>query len=58
MSKAFMEEKDIASFNNEIECLLRWHKKSHPALLQMYHYFEDTQRYMLVTDLCEGGELF
>ena len=24
----------------------------------MYHYFEDPKRLLLVTDICEGGEVF
>ena len=58
MMKDFMEPKDKKSFKNEIECLLKWADKPHPSLVQMYHYFEDTRRFLLVTDLCEGGDFF
>ena len=54
ISKAYMEEKDIASFQNEVSCL---QELDHPSILKMYHFFEDPKRYLLVTDLCEGGEL-
>lgn len=30
----------------------------HPSILDVYHYFEDTKRFMLVTELCSKGELF
>ena len=30
----------------------------HPCILKCVHYFEDPKRFMLITDLCEGGELF
>lgn len=29
----------------------------HPNILKCVHFFEDEKRYMLITDLCEGGEL-
>lgn len=31
---------------------------NHPNILQMFHYFEDHKRYMLVEDVVEGTELF
>ena len=31
---------------------------SHPNILKLFHYFDDEKRYLLVTELCEGGELF
>jgi len=40
-----MEEKDLQSFHNEVECMI---KLSHPSILKMYHYFEDPKRYLLV----------
>ena len=58
MNKAFMEENDIKGFRNEVSCLLKWRDDPHPSLLQMYHYFEDPKRLLLVTDICDGGELF
>ena len=55
LSKAYMEEKDFNFFANEVACL---YKLDHPSILKMYHYFEDPKRYLLITDLCEGGELY
>ena len=55
LSKAYMEERDILSFQNEVECM---YKLQHPSILKMYHYFEDPKRYLLVQDIIEGGELY
>jgi len=53
-----MDKKEWDFFRNEIECLQKWKDRPHPNLLQMYHYFEDPKRLLLVTDICEGGEVF
>jgi len=34
------------------------YKLKHPSILKMYHYFEDPKRYLLVQDICSGGELY
>ena len=33
-------------------------KLDHPNILRMYEIFEDHKRYYVVTDICQGGELF
>jgi len=30
----------------------------HPNILKLYEFFQDAKRYFLVTELCNGGELF
>ena len=50
-----MEEKDVKSFQQEVSCL---YGLDHPNILKLYHYFEDDKRYMIVTELIEGKELF
>jgi len=30
----------------------------HPNILKLYEFFQDQKRYFLVTELCNGGELF
>ena len=30
----------------------------HPSIVNMFHYFEDTKRYLLISEYCKGGELF
>ena len=47
--------KNAASFLNEIEILKL---VDHPHIIRMYEWFEDPQNIYIVTDLCEGGELF
>lgn len=32
--------------------------KDHPNVIKLYEYFEDDNNVYLVTELCEGGELF
>lgn len=55
LSKAYMESKEIESFKNEVGCM---YQLKHPNILTMYEYFEDPKRYLLVTDICKGGDLF
>lgn len=33
-------------------------KLDHPNILHMYESYECEKRYYIVTDICEGGELF
>lgn len=40
---------------NEIEILKTL---DHPNILKLYEFFQDHKRYFLVTELCNGGELF
>ena len=58
LSKSHMEDKDVKSFQNEVGCLYRLNNPGHPNILKLYHYFEDTKRYMLVTEVVGGGEVF
>ena len=30
----------------------------HPNILKLYEYFEDTKNVYLITEICNGGELF
>jgi calcium-dependent protein kinase len=30
----------------------------HPNILKLYEVFEDNARYYVVTEFCQGGELF
>jgi calcium-dependent protein kinase len=39
----------------EIEILK---KCDHPNILKLYEFFQDQKRYFMVTELCNGGELF
>ena len=43
------------SLKNEIQNLV---ELDHPTILKIYEIFEDESSLYLVTDLCEGGELF
>ena len=55
MSKAYMEDKDIRSFENEVDCMF---SLEHPNIMKMHGYYEDPKRYLLIQDLCHGGELY
>ena len=54
-SKIHMGEKEKKMLENEI-CNIN--ELDHPNILKMYEFFEDEKRYYLVTELCEGGELY
>ena len=55
LSKAYMEEKEKNSFVNEVSCMMQI---SHPSIMSMHHFYEDPKRFLLVTELSNGGELF
>jgi len=55
LSKAYMEEKERNSFVNEVSCMMQI---SHPSIMNMHHFYEDPKRFLLVTELSNGGELF
>ena len=47
--------KKLNSSTNEIEIL---RKISHPNIVNIYEIFEDVKKYYIITEFCEGGELF
>jgi len=69
-----MDDKGLMSFKNEVEIMLYLTNKlrsdlfdgdedvdeqqTHPSIVKIFHYFEDARRFLLVTELCEKGELF
>lgn len=55
LSKNYMEEKEMRSLKNEIGCLSLL---SHPNIMKFHHFYEDMKRYMIITELCTGGDLF
>ena len=44
----------VARVRNEVEIHSRL---KHPAVLELYNYFEDTNYVYLVVELCQNGEL-
>ena len=30
----------------------------HPNILKIYEYFEDDTKYYIITDICNGGDIF
>jgi serine/threonine protein kinase len=40
-----MEQKDIESFENEVQCM---HSLEHPNIMKMHGYYEDPKRYLLI----------
>lgn len=49
------EKKKKLLYESEIDILK---KLDHPNILKLYEFFQDQKRYFLVTELCNGGELF
>ena len=57
-TKSFMTDQMVKQFNNEVSIHYQLTEMySHPSILKMYHYYEDSKRYLLVTDICDGGTL-
>ena len=50
-----MNDKYKKRLFNEIETLK---DLDHPNILKIYEYFEDDNRYYIITDICNGGNLF
>jgi len=55
LSKSYMEEKEVLSFKNEISSMKQI---NHPSIMKMHEFFEDPKRYLLVTEMCRGGDLY
>ena len=68
LNKAHMEQANEEDFKNEVCMMLKLQKTfngseytdayAHPNILKMEHYFDEEKRFLLVTELCDGGELF
>lgn len=55
IQKNQMDKQQEAEFKSEVSVLK---KLDHPNILRLYEVFEDTRKYSLVMELCNGGELF
>lgn len=55
MDKPFMDERTKKKMEDEIKSLSTL---DHPNILKMHEYFEDDNKYYIVTDIYKGGELF
>jgi len=55
IEKKSLQEDDIVGLHQEIEILKAM---KHPNIITLYDVFNDRQRYYLVTEKMEGGELF
>lgn len=55
MSKAEMDENDQELLKNEISALKQL---DHPNIIKIYECLEDHSNYYIVTEFCNGGELF
>lgn len=55
LKKSIMNINHDFMFQNEITNLK---ELDHPNILKMYEYFEDEKRYYIITDICNGGDLF
>lgn len=55
INKKYLEQKAEEQLLSEISILKQM---DHPNILKLYEFFQDPKRYFLVTELCNGGELF
>lgn len=55
VNKSYLDQEKQQKLINEITILKRL---DHPNILRLYEFFQDQKRYFLVTELCNGGELF
>lgn len=55
INKKYLGEETKKKLLGEIEILK---KCDHPNILKLYEFFQDQKRYFMVTELCNGGELF
>lgn len=55
INKKCLAEDEKQKLLNEIDILKQL---DHPNILKLYEFFQDAKRYFLVTELCNGGELF
>ena len=55
INKRYISDEEREKLLNEIDILK---KLDHPNILKLYEYFEDSKNIHLITELCQGGELF
>lgn len=55
INKKYLERTAEEQLLSEISILKQM---DHPNILKLYEFFQDPKRYFLVTELCNGGELF
>ena len=56
LDKSHMNRENIESFENEVR--INMHIQHHPNVLKVHHYFEDRNRFMLIMEMCNGGDLY
>ncbi len=61
--KSSLDEEESKKLINEVEILkelVSWgsRRQDHPNILKLHEFFQDKKRYYIVTELCQGGELF
>jgi serine/threonine protein kinase len=60
LRRSYMKERDYWNFRNEVAILSLINDPkypNHPNIIKMHEFYEDPKRFMLVTELCQGGEL-
>jgi calcium-dependent protein kinase len=55
LNKTSMSKSDQTKLINEIKILS---ELDHPNIVKMYEYFDSKKQFYIVTETCEGGELF
>ena len=55
LSQNYMEDKERASFKNEVACMKNL---DHPNIIKMHHFYDEQTRFLLITETCKGGDLY
>jgi len=65
LSKNHMTSSGYEKFYSEVDAMLHLSGEAgseishgHPSIIKMFHYYEDVNRFYLVSELCEGGDIF
>jgi calcium-dependent protein kinase len=61
MTKNMASEEEQRKLINEVAILrqlVTLKNQDHPNIIKMYEFYQDAKNFYIVTDYCEGGQLF